>query len=125
MPRYVQVQNQAGEWELIEVEERQRGVPRLQIVGAAVREAYKSIIDGTIVTGQRSEKRHMEKHNVVRQSDFGENNGAAYYRREAEKRDAFARGESQEHRRDVKKSVVETVQRLEQGQRPSKPIKEV
>ena len=125
MPRYVQVQNQAGDWELIEIEYRQLGVPRLQIVGASVREAYKSIIDGTVVTGQQSERKHMQKHGVVRQADFGENNGAAYYRREAEKRDAFMRGESVEHRKDVKKSVVETIQRIEQGQTPSKPIKEV
>lgn len=118
MARYRLVKNQAGEYELWEVEPPPRGVPRLQIVGAKVRDAYRSPIDGSIITGQRSERQHMLRHGVVRPGDFGENDGRGYYERKAKERADFFQGESQAHHQEVKQDIVKAMQMVEQGHKP-------
>lgn len=119
--RYVQVQNQAGKWELIEVGEPERGVARLQIMGAAPHENYRSPIDGSVISSRRSERYHMDRHQVVRPGDFGNNEGREYFDRVRRERQDFYDGKSSSHRKEIRNDVVETVQRLSQGQKPVKP----
>ena len=121
MPRYIQMMNQAGEYELIEVEDRPRGVPRLQIMGGKVHENYRSPVDGSIITSGRQEKEHMRKHDVVRPGDFGANEGKEHFARAQKERDDFHSGTSQKHQREVRKDVKETVEKLKQGLTPAKP----
>ena len=118
---YRQIKNQAGEWELIEVGEPERGVPRLQLMGTKVRDNYRSPIDGTIIRSEREARYHMEKHGVVRTGDFGPNDGRDYFRRQQESRAAVFNGTSQELRKEIRQDVIETIAKLEQGQAPAKP----
>jgi len=118
---YRLMQNQAGEWDLIEMGEPERGVPRLQIMGAKVQDNYRSPIDGSVIRNKRDERYHMEKHNVVRPGDFGPDNGRDYYQRSAERRAAYQNGTSQELKKEIRKDIIETFQRLDQGQAPAKP----
>lgn len=124
MPRYVQVKNQAGEWELIELGPKQAPKPRVHITGAKERQSYRSPIDGSIITSERQERYHMESNDVVRPGDFGVNEGKDYFQRQRQERQDYFDGTSQKYKKEVKDSVIETVQRLEQGQKPAKPIKE-
>ena len=123
MPRFVQMQNQAGEWELIEVEDRPKGLPRMQIMGAAVHENYKSPVDGSIITSGRKEKEHMRKHDVVRPGDFGANEGKEHFARARKERDEFYSGTSQKHKHEIRKDIRETVEKLNQGLKPANPRK--
>jgi hypothetical protein len=124
MARYVQVKNQAGEWELIEVGDRQLPGPRVHIVGAKERQAYRSPLDGSVITSERQERYHMESNNVVRPGDFGSNEGKDYFQKQRQHRQDFLDGKSPEHHKEVKQAIIETVQKLEQGQKPAKPVKE-
>lgn len=119
--RYRQVQNQAGEWELWEVEEAPRGQPRLQIMGAKPHENYVSPIDGSVITSQRAERRHKEEHGVIHQSELGNNFGQEYYARQKKERDQFLSGESQKHKREVRKEMDVVIEKLKQGVPPAKP----
>lgn len=98
MPRYRQVMNQAGKYELIEVGEPEKGRPRMQIIGAKARENYQSPLDGSIITSQRQERDHMREHDVVRPGDFGNNEGAEYFQRNRQERQDFLDGKSNSHR---------------------------
>lgn len=118
---YRQVKNQAGEWELIEVGEPERGLPRLQIMGAKPHEPYRSPIDGTVVTSKRREREHMLRHGVVRPGDFGEKEGSGYFMRRKLERQAFLDGKDPTINRKRKEDIVETVRKLEQGMTPAKP----
>jgi len=124
MPRYVQMRNQAGEWELIEVEDRPRGQPRLQIMGAKARESYKSPIDGSIITSERKEREHMRQHNVVRPGDFGADEGREFFDRARQKRQDFYDGKDQEHKREVRNDIIDTIHKVNQGMPITKPGEE-
>lgn len=117
---YRQIKNQAGEWELILVEVGPREVvPRLQIMGCSKsRPNYKSIIDGEVITTRRQEREHMKRHDVVRPGDFGPNEGREYYERKAKERHEMFTGEHRELRREVRRDVVESLQKVEQGYKP-------
>lgn len=121
MPRYVQIPNQGGGFDLIEVQDRERGLPRMQIMGASVHENYKSPVDGSIITSGRQEKQHMREHGVVRPGDFGANEGREHFDRAKQERDAFHSGTSQVHQKEVRKDIRETVEKLKQGLAPAKP----
>ena len=63
----------------------------------------------------------MEQHNVVRPGDFGANDGKQYFERKKAERDSYFLGTSQKHKDDIRRDVVETITKLEQGVKPAKP----
>ena len=119
MPLFRQVQNQAGEWELIEIEDRPRGLPRLTIMGAKARDSYRSPIDGAIITSQRAEREHMRVHGVVRPGDFGANEGREYYARKAEERAQVKAGTHPSVVKERKQDILQAIQKVEQGYKPT------
>jgi len=116
VPRFVQVQNQAGEWELMEVEDRPRGVARLQLMTKGHRpSAYRSPIDGSIISSERSERYHKEKHGVIHMHELGGNEGRDYMQGLEEGRQRRLRGEDPKINRKRKEDIVQTVQALYEG----------
>lgn len=118
MARYVQIKTEEG-YKLVPAGERPPPRPRLYINGAKERESYRSPLDGSIITSERQERAHMEAHGVVRPNDFGDNEGKDYFDRVKAERAAYYDGKSEKHRGELRKTLLETVDRLEQGQKPA------
>jgi len=69
--RYVQVQNPDGSYELIEVDKvtlSTRGPDVFVQVDVA---PFKSVVDGSVVTSNRTLREHNKRNNVVHESEFG------------------------------------------------------
>ena len=117
MPRYRQTRNQAGEWELIELGPKESPLPRVHL--QTRRPSYRSPIDGTAIEGRRADREHMRQHDVVRLGDYGDNDGRAYFERKALERQQYADGSHPELRKEIKQDIVESIQKVEQGYKPT------
>jgi hypothetical protein len=70
-------------------------------------EEFVSPIDGMVITDRGQLRRHNEAHGVSNLSDFGENNGKAYFARKEAERTATINGST----REAKQERVETIKR--------------
>lgn len=68
---------------------------------------FKSPIDGSVITDRAQLRRHNKEHGVSNLSDFGENNGKAYFERKDGERQANINGST----RQAKNERVETIKR--------------
>ena len=116
MPKYVQVKQPDGSYKLVEYTPGARGRPRLQLIGTKVHENFKSIIDGEVIQSQRQLREHMARHNVVHQSEFGPNNGEAWFKKKALERHKFWTGEGQAE--EIRKDVIAATEQVAQGYKP-------
>lgn len=66
--RFVQIKNQAGEYELWEYE---KSAPKERIWIHGCDPTYQSPIDGREIIGKRSLREHNKEHNVVHAAEFG------------------------------------------------------
>lgn len=71
-------------------------------------DAFKSPINGEIISTQRQLDRHMEEHGVVQAGEFGENDGKKYYERKAKERAniPFNKENTDERRQQLIKAMI-------------------
>lgn len=120
--RFVQKLNQAGEYELWEVEDAPKGQARLQIMGKRHRrEAYWSPVDGSIISTERQEREHNKRNNVIQHFELGPDNGREFFQRKIKEREARVTGTSPELRKEIRKDIDVTIEKLKQGMPPAKP----
>jgi hypothetical protein len=81
-----------------------------------------SPVDGEVITNQRQEKEYMKKKGLVRPGDFGNNEGRDFFDRARQGRQDFLDGKSVNHAKEVKSYIADSIHRLQQGQKPAKPI---
>lgn len=122
MPRYVQVKNQAGMYELWEIE-KQPPRPRVHIIGD-IKESYRSPIDGAVIGSRRDLRYHKDKHDVILHADYGENNGEAYLARKQEILEQKRLGNDPEQRKDIKKDLLASYEKVQGGYKPQ-PVEQV
>jgi len=125
MPRYVQVKNQAGMYELWEVE-RQPPRARVHIIGD-LKEAYRSPIDGSVISSRQDLRYHKDKHDVILHADYGENNGEAYLARKQHDLEQRRLGNDPEIKKDIKKDLLASYERVQAGYKPppAERVKEI
>ena len=70
-------------------------------------EAFKSPIDGTMIDDRAKLRAHNQRHGVTNISDYGDNDGKAYFERKASERQRTIEGQT----REAKQERVETIKR--------------
>lgn len=87
--------------------------------GAIIRgpkEAFKSHVDGSIISTERDLREHNARNEVVDCREYGEGN---YCDPEAKRRrEEYFTGESQAHKREVRKALEEANQKVLHGYKP-------
>ena len=68
--RYVQVKNEDGSYELIPATEWQAPASPNVFVQRDV-DPFRSVVDGSVVTSQRTLREHNRRNNVVHESEYG------------------------------------------------------
>ena len=80
-------------------------------------EAFKSHVDGTVVTNQTELEAHNRRNDVIDAREWGND---SYCDTDAKKeREARIQGTSQKENRQRKEDFVEAVQKVEQGYKPN------
>ncbi len=66
-----------------------------------------SPVTGEVIHGRASMRRHMKEHGLAHADDFKE-----HWKTKAKEREAFFNGTSQQHRKEIRRDMVEALKRL-------------
>lgn len=115
MPRYRQITNpETGLPELVPLDDSARIKEGIPVMTRGAFEAFKSPIDGAVISNQREYDDHCKKHNVVPAAEFS----PAYYAEKARERERFYNAEhSPAEKLKRKQELYENMIRAERGVR--------
>ena len=109
MPKYRQVVQPDGTSKLVEVV---HSAPRPRLHIKNERRGFVSPVDGTWVDGQKAEREHAARNNVVHASEFGNDFCRGWFERKQKERNDFSEGKLPAHRKDVKKDLLAAYEKL-------------
>jgi hypothetical protein len=124
MPRYVQLKNQAGKYELWEVERLPPG-PRVHIIGdLRPDQIYRSPIDGTVISSKRDLRYHKDKHDVILHGDYGPDNGREYFESKQKALERKRAGDDPEQKKEIIEDLLISYEKVQSGYKPQ-PVERV